>query len=159
MSMYALIHGRNPLASVLLGVLDLTTADVGRFRDAFLENGDAGLVVAVYTRNGGGNRENCWEEDKPDSADCTCPACITNHVLPRHPLFLSVIDDDFDSTYCTIRFRVPEEAQALLAPFVEEGGHFNPDARWAEALRVVQQGKRKDVENALRPVFEALLKQ
>ena len=47
-----MLFGMNPLSSVILATLGLRTADVGRFRDCFICNGE----IAVYTRNGGGNR-------------------------------------------------------------------------------------------------------
>lgn len=55
MGLYNMLHGMNPMADQLLACLGLTRSDVGRFRDISVSEGS----IAVYTRNGGGNRE-CW---------------------------------------------------------------------------------------------------
>ena len=52
MSMYGLVFGTNPQADAILATLGLRRADCGRFRDCFVADGR----IAVYTRNGGGNR-------------------------------------------------------------------------------------------------------
>ena len=61
MSMYNMIFGENAASDWLLALLDLTRADVGRFRDAYVT--DDGTQIAVYTRNGGGNREHWVDEE------------------------------------------------------------------------------------------------
>jgi hypothetical protein len=123
MSMYNLMFGRNPYAAVVLATLGLTPGDVGRFRDAFVANGE----IAVYTRNGGGNREAYQEViDK----------------LAESPYYLRDEDDDFDCTYCTIYFSFPPDyAEGLAA--MDAGVPFDPDARWHalfEALSKQQEG-------------------
>lgn len=55
MGLYNLVFGVNPMADIILATLGLTREDVGRFRDAFVADGK----IAIYTRNGGANRE-CW---------------------------------------------------------------------------------------------------
>lgn len=60
MSMYSMVFGKNPMSEAILATLGLTRADCGRFRDCFIANGK----IAVYTRNGGGNRH-CWCKDDP----------------------------------------------------------------------------------------------
>lgn len=55
MSMYNAIFGTNPFADLLLSAVGLDRSAVGRFRDCYIEDG----MIAVYTRNGGGNRD-CW---------------------------------------------------------------------------------------------------
>lgn len=57
MSLYNLLFGTNPQADVLLAALGLSRGDVGRFRDTFIDG--QRQLIAVYTRNGGGNRD-CW---------------------------------------------------------------------------------------------------
>lgn len=102
MSMYNMLFGVNRIAPFLLSLLDLDEGSVGRFRDAFL-NKD-GTEIYVYTRNGGGNRE---------------------HYMPDfsgHPQYVSDEDDDFDSTYATIVFKVPEKYLTVtraIAPGVD----------------------------------------
>lgn len=63
---------------------------------------DDDLVVEIYTRNGGGNREHYDEDDDPSS-----PASVMES-FPQHPNYITDWDDDFDSTYATILLRVPD---------------------------------------------------
>lgn len=46
--------------------------------------------------------------EAPNSEECACPGCAITYRLPKHPNYLSDCDDDFDSTYATIEFSVPE---------------------------------------------------
>ena len=90
MSLYNMLFGRNSQSELLLAVIGFKEVDVERLRDVFTE--DDGRTIAVYTRTGGGNRS-----DYPQTA------------LYRSPLFASTVDDDYDTTYATFRFRVPDE--------------------------------------------------
>lgn len=64
--------------------------DLPRFRDAsFSEAGE----IAIYTRVGGGNRNAGFGEE----------------VFENHPDFLDSEDDEFDSTYATYYFSVPDK--------------------------------------------------
>lgn len=87
-----MLHGVNPMSGILLRMLDLTIESVGRFRDSFL-NSD-GTSILIYTRNGGGNRESYEEIIK---------------ALQEHPQYITDYDDDFDCTYATFEFNVPEK--------------------------------------------------
>jgi hypothetical protein len=134
--LYNVLFGQNPGVNAILATLDLTPQVVGRLRDAWVEaDGVGGYRIAVYTRNGGGNREH-WGFSYPDRASgsgCPCPGCIQTHVLPTHPLYLFDRDDEFDFTYCTTYFRLPERyetelrATARLEP-------VNTDEAWRAAL-------------------------
>lgn len=108
MSMYGMLFGQNPGTEVLLAAAGLTGYDVGRLRDAWAELGDDGqVVIVVYTRNGGGNRVECWGANWPTASgqSCRCPACAANYHLPSLPNHLGGTDDTFDDTYRTERFR------------------------------------------------------
>lgn len=152
MSMYNLVHGTNPAADWLLALLDLTREDVGRFRDAWVNKTEAGYEIAVYTRNGGGNR-GCWRDDTPEGPTCDCPGCIMEYRLTAHPLYLRDADDNFDCTYATIFFRAPDEAKALLSGLEE---NRDPDAEWLRVLDALKEGKRPDVVERLKPFVEAV---
>jgi hypothetical protein len=65
--MYGMLFGQNPQADVILATLGLTRDSVGRFRDAYVADGQ----IVVYTRNGGGNRE-CWHADEPEYGEAGC---------------------------------------------------------------------------------------
>jgi len=116
MSMYdmalgdGLQHARGATLLALIG-----RPDVGRFRDAWLERTEDGQArLAVYTRNGGGNREEYTDviED-----------------LAAHPQYLGDSDDSFDPTYATFYFSMPDPlpeewawiTTALLQPPVVTG--------------------------------------
>ena len=121
MGMYNMVFGTNPAAPAILATLGLTVHDVGRFRDCFVANGE----IAVYTRNGGGNRE-------------TYQPVIDK--LAQHPCYLRDVDDEFDSTYATIYFRFPDDyAEQLKA--IDSGAPFNPDERWRQAIAAIGGGK------------------
>lgn len=136
MSLYNMIFGSQPVAGLALALLDLTPKAVGRFRDAWFERIDGDVCVAVYTRNGGGNRD-CWEEGNDD---CTCTGCTTTRILPAHPLYISDQDDDFDCTYATFYFRLPSEPPKSLVgllQMVKSGVKQDPidtSERWQKAL-------------------------
>jgi hypothetical protein len=143
MSMYHLVFGSEGPAirgALLLKLLELE--HVGRFRDAWVERGEDGKpVIAVYTRNGGGNREQCWRlEDIPvpqtaNSPACNCAACMANHVLPAHPAWIRGADDEFDSTYRTEYFAVPDEHAVELAKVAEEP--VNMSEKWLKAIDAI----------------------
>ena len=130
MGMYSLVHGQNPIGPDLLLVLGLTTADVGRYRDAFVSNGQ----IAVYTRNGGGNRDH-WDDDRDEGSSCDCTGCIATYRLPAHPLYLRDEDDDFHCTYATFYFRVPDDWRERLSQF--DIGEWDPSARWRAVIAAI----------------------
>ena len=165
MSMYNLLFGENLASDTILSTLNLTRRDVGRFRDCFIVEDK----IAVYTRNGGGNRD-CWHEDnpqfgydecenrafqeevkketltyyqclKPCSDACACPGCVISYRLPKHPLYVSDIDDDFDSTYATIFFNFPPEfAEDLNQLGSKELRGWSPSQRWLNKIESIRNG-------------------
>jgi hypothetical protein len=75
-----------------------------RLRDCWVEKQpDGPPCLAVYTRNGGGNREH----DHTDGAE-NCLGCRGDWAT-EHPAYISDEDDEFDSTYRTYRFAFPAE--------------------------------------------------
>lgn len=90
MSFYNMLFGVNDQADLLLAVIGLKKNDIERFRDVHVE--DDGKTIAVYTRTGGGNR-----------------AYYPNLTMRKLPTWQGSEDDDFDCTYCTDRFAVPEK--------------------------------------------------
>lgn len=119
--LYNMVFGENPRGQVILATLGLTTADVGRYRDCFVANGE----ICVYTRNGGGNRE----EYQP-----------VIDKLAEHPCYLRDRDDDFDCTYATIFFRFPEEHAEDLQK-LDTGEPWDPSKRWLEMIEKLKQVK------------------
>jgi hypothetical protein len=109
MSLYNMVNGVNPLVAVCLGLLDLQPGDVGRFRDAYFMETDGEPRIVVFTRNGGGNRD--------DYVDVF-------ERLQQHPLYVRDWDDDYDCTYASIEFRVPpgeeDSVREVLAAIREQ---------------------------------------
>jgi len=96
MSLYNMLHGFNEHVEELLEILNLSSSDFGRFRDAYL-NAD-GTEIIVFTRCGGGNREDYeWVFDDMES----------------HPMYIRNEDDNYDCTYCSFYFKVPEDKLEL----------------------------------------------
>lgn len=75
----------------------------GRFRDIYYDKKEGKIIL--YTRNGGGNREDYW---------------YVFDLLRKHPNYISDYDDDFDCTYAYIAFSVPEEFKKALDDLVNE---------------------------------------
>lgn len=143
MSLYNLLFGQNTMAELLLSILDLEKGDVGRFRDAFVcDDPIHGKVIAIYTRNGGGNRENY--QDTLDHLS-TLPGWIRDE------------DDDFDETYCTIYFQIPETFKTLLSDM--SVGGWNPDERWFGKLEEINKGEIPEKTRVIMQQLGNALKQ
>jgi hypothetical protein len=89
--MYNLINGVNPASFLILPMLGKHPEEYPRFRDCFV---DKDSNICIYTRIGGGNRENYKEEIEE---------------MRYHSSFIKDFDDDGDCTYATFVFSVPEK--------------------------------------------------
>lgn len=140
MSMYDLVtgnQGQHERGRVLLAILGIN--DPGRFRDAWVERGEDGEpVIAIYTRNGGGNREH-WDGVTEAGPGCDCTGCIATHQLPAEPLYLRDQDDEFDSTYATFYFRAPDEYRDRLAEIAQDP--VNMSDRWKAMIDAIGREK------------------
>ena len=132
-----MLFGRNPLSSIILATLDLKEEDFSRFRDVFISEGK----IAVYTRIGGGNRQ-----EYQDTID----------KIREHPNYVSDMDDDFDSTYATFYFSFPEKHKELLSKL--EMGNITSDERWAAKIKELAELKPEEVETKY-PSVVALLEE
>mgnify|MGYP001003526079 CR=1 FL=1 len=112
MSLFNQLFGSfgSDMTPLFMEMLGLET--VGRSRGAWIEEQDGEPVIAIYTRNGAGNREH-WE-DGESGIDCPCTGCVQTYYLPANPYYISDADDEFDYTYCTTWFRVPDQYKAEL---------------------------------------------
>lgn len=138
MSLYEIMFGDGKRGWPLLSALGFEkVTDVGRYRTAWLERdavspvGDDGIVncrIAVYTRNGGGNREEYAQ---------------VFATLATHPCYLFDIDDEFDATYATIYFSMPEVLVDQLDTLTPEWRDRLQDAvdtsaRWKKAIAALE---------------------
>lgn len=137
--MYHMVFGTDHAqgATALLAILGFaSTSEVGRYRDAWVEKDSNGEpVIAIYTRNGGGNREHYSYAEPPvsEGPECDCTGCVGTYRLPAHPLYIRDRDDDFDYTYATFYFKAPAEFRdALLNVASDEP--VDMSEKWHEAI-------------------------
>lgn len=154
MSLYNLVHGNQPAAPLVLVMLGQSAGYFGRFRDAWVEGQEDGTVrLAVYTRNGGGNREH-YDEERPAGPECDCTGCIATYRLPADAHYLFDRDDDFDCTYATFYFRVPVDAEERIRKLAAETGVQLPDT-WLTDLAIVPPDMRERWDAAIKAIGEA----
>lgn len=90
-NMYNIVHGYNPSCFFFLPMLGRAVEDYPRFRDCFVS--EDGTHIEVYTRVGGNNRGQGYGEEE----------------LYEDPNFVTTYDDEYDNTYATYVFNVPEK--------------------------------------------------
>ena len=115
MSLYNMIFGMNPDSDKLLSLLGKTKSDFGRFRNVYMDEG----YIVVHTRNGGGNREEY--EDVFDE-------------MSEHPWYSHDADDDFDCTYASIYFKIPEGADRTWIELHGLDHSTDPETQWDSVL-------------------------
>jgi hypothetical protein len=136
MGMYNAVFGDGQRGYPLLAVLGFEqVSDVGRYRDAWVEKGEeGGYRIAVYTRNGGNNRE----EYMPD--------------FLAHPYYLRDQDDEYDNTYATIYFSCPPELYAMVMAAEAEGvsfpGPIDMSQEWQKAIQALEDNMARREEVA-----------
>lgn len=91
MSLYNIMFGENPFATILLPMLGFQDRDeIPRYRDCWWD----GEHIIIYTRTGNGNR--------PEYA-----AEIAK--LQAMPEYVSDQDDENDNTYALFKFKLPPQ--------------------------------------------------
>lgn len=110
--------------NILLAVLG--NPSIGRFRDAWIERDGETPIIAIYTRNGGGNRQHY-----DDSCDASCTGCVMEKIV-EHQYYLRDADDEFDRTYATIYFSTPPEFVDEFAQLAIEP--VNMSERWKKLI-------------------------
>lgn len=92
--LYNLLFGWNPACVLIAPMLTDENPQTffPRFRDCYV--GDGGDTIEIYTRVGGGNRDAYEDEIE---------------ALRNMPTYIRDYDDDFDDTYATFEFGVPDE--------------------------------------------------
>lgn len=149
MSLYNLVHGFNPSAPLVLTMLKLTPEAVPRFRDAWIEVHEGAPRLVVYTRTGGGNRDEY---------------AGSNAAMALVPGYQGDADDDFDSTYANFYYAVPEGFREVVDKLVEIGGNRTekPAEAWQRVIEEMRSGnvshQTKQAVEALRPLFDEIVK-
>jgi hypothetical protein len=118
MSFYNTIFGMNPDTDKLLSLLDATRGDFGRFRNVYMEDG----YIVVYTRCGGNNREDYF------------PDWVTDHPWYSHDR-----DDDFDNTYASIYFKLPEGSYETYMKLLDLNKGQNPEEQWSLLVKEINK--------------------
>ena len=90
MSLYNMINGFNPACVFFMPMLGRKQEEWPRFRDCHITEDN---TIAIYTRVGGNNRGCGYGEEK----------------LYEDENFIRTYDDDYDNTYATYEFKVPEK--------------------------------------------------
>ena len=88
-----MLMGFNPACVLIMPMLGRKQEEYPRFRDCFITEENN---IAIYTRVGGGNRNCGYGEEE----------------LYEDENFLTTYDDDYDCTYATYEFKVPEKWRA-----------------------------------------------
>ena len=97
MSLYNLMNGVNQSTFYILPMLEKHPDAYPRFRDCFLwdaENPEYDDHIIIYTRTGGGNRDD-YE--------------VENEAMRQMEGFVTDYDDSFDCTYASWVFKVPDK--------------------------------------------------
>lgn len=170
-----MIHGTNPAAPILMSVLgldgdfpmreapykgeyhdDYDEAEMqkwvdeavnagyfptGRFRDIFLN--EDGTQISLYTRNGGGNRDNYTHVFR---------------VLRKHPQYTNDYDDDYDCTYATIDFKVPEKFKAACQAMATGEKLKTIGEKFQDSLKELENMSKEEMEKRYAPLV-GILKQ
>ena len=114
--MYSMVFGpRGDVLYVVARAILGEDTDIGRYRDMWFEKNPAdpagtSCILAVYTRNGGGNRE---DQAGPIKA------------MQTHPAYVEDADDSFDSTYATFRFVFTFEELEAVEPGLGDAAREN----------------------------------
>lgn len=117
MNLYNMINGLNPACLFILPMLGRSMDEYPRFRDCFVTEDNN---IAVYTRVGGGNRGCGFGEEE----------------LYKDKNFITTYDDDFDNTYATYEFAVPDE--------------------WREDFDKIMNGKLSETSNQYKNLIVGL---
>ena len=144
MSLYNALFGTNPATGLLLAMLGIDRNFPPRFRDCYLD----GERIVIYTRTGGGNRD---EYEAQNDA---------MHALPG---FVSDEDDDFDSTYAHFSYRIPEKFLESIEALRNIGGAGkDPRLAWKDMFDKLNDPAKKDDPEVLavleksKPLIEKL---
>jgi hypothetical protein len=126
MSLYNMLHGCNKMAGHFLQLLGLVEGEIERFRDVFVKTHRKERYIVVYTRTGGGSRD-----DYPNDALTSNEYYVRDH------------DDAFDPTYAHYYFRIPDAAKELVSTMADD---TSPTEKWKSLFEKLERGDLNDPE-------------
>lgn len=94
MSLYNALMGYNLSCFIFMPMLGRKADEYPRFRDCFISEDKK--YIEIYTRVGGANRGCGYGEEE----------------LYKDPNFVETYDDDYDNTYATYKFKIPQKWNA-----------------------------------------------
>ena len=125
MSFYNMMHGFNPCVLFILPMLGKHPDEYPRFRDCFIgdeSHPEYDNKIIVYTRTGGGNRDDYVDENK---------------ALTEMPGYITDYDDDFDSTYASFVFEPPEQWKQDFEHFTQGEGYQKFSKEYVEQIKKI----------------------
>lgn len=147
MSLYNALFGVNPLAAVVVEAVGASNL-IPRFRDAYFDAEENRLVI--FTRTGGGNRD-YYDSRDGEGAEEGYEGPF-NDDLRDLPNFLYDEDDDFDCTYASFYFSVPEAYKPIFDTLRDLGAgtDVKPMDRFTQMIEDLQNGgDTPDAQRAL----------
>ena len=166
MSMYNMIHGYDPTSGLVLSILGVTPEQIPRYRDSYID----GERLVIYTRTGGGNRdyyenlESC-SSNYPDYfvEGEDHPSGPWNDDLRDIPGFLYDSDDDYDCTYASFYYEIPDNFLYLKDKLMSMARNETQEERWEAAIDRIKNASQYDplvlrMTEAFAPLFESLEK-
>lgn len=137
MSLYHMMNGVNPCTFWILPMLGKHPDEYPRFRDCFIEDPEHPEYdnhIHVYTRTGGGNREEYEAE---------------NEAMRQIDGFVHDFDDSADCTYASWIFEVPEKWRHDFAKIIDE-------KRGIKAVSKAYQDELRRVYPKLSDTFDSI---
>lgn len=147
--LYNMLFGTNPASQYLLAAIGFNLENqsgwpLSRFRDTYAN--EDGTKVFVFTRNGG-----LPFEDQ----------VMINEKLTQHPNYVKHWLDEFDSTYCTYEFNVPEEFLKITKQIAEMTDTMPPMQRFKKLMDDMTNNKSNEqvdhAVNAGNKILDAIL--
>lgn len=148
MSLYNMIMGVNTtLVLFVMPMLGRSHREYPRFRDVFI--GDKGTPgtegkIIIYTRSGGGNRED-YEKEHAE--------------LRASPHYAFDFDNDFDNIYANWVFNVPDQFKADFALIFGMKPERTSEAYKKAVLDAAPENLKLKLESILTVGFEEAMKQ
>jgi hypothetical protein len=139
--LYNALFGENPEALFLLETIGLVREDIARYRDVYLN--EDGSKIIIYTRTGGGNRE-----EYKDNIEFlrSCKGYVRD------------FDDEFDNTYAYFEFFIPEEKIEICKKKAKGEKPLNVSEKFDLEVKKMNEGDSEAIKRA-NDIFENFIKE